>query len=153
MWIFTPSCLLPSSEMRFWFCASEMWPGACNHSQHTFDQVLSPCCTQEIACFSLVKNPGCWFLNRGVFVEGAVEMQRRDVKLMRATRALMRSQCKVTGSAAVTGTYKHRTLVGWKAWWERTPSRLQLISSRMPRLSDHAELSPDCINTVESSRF
>lgn len=43
--------------------------------------------------------------------EGGVETQQTDEKLLRGTRILKSSQCKVPGSATVART----------SWWERTP--------------------------------
>lgn len=82
------------------------------HSKRTFDWVLRLTSTWEIADLSPVKNPEALCSPQRGSAEGAVETQQTDEKLLRGTRILKSSQCKVPGSATVTRT----------SWWERMPA-------------------------------
>lgn len=98
--------------MSFWFSAFGMRSGARrHHSKRTFDWVLRLTYTWEIADLSPVKNPEALRSPQRGSAEGAVETQQTDEKLLRGTRILKSSQCKVPGSATVAQ----------RSWWERTP--------------------------------
>lgn len=82
-----------------------------HHSKRTFDWVLRLTSTWEIAVLSAVKNPEALRSPQRGSAEGAAETQQTDEKLLRGTRILKSSRCKVPGSATVART----------SWWERTP--------------------------------